>query len=102
MRAVFKGKIYNIAIFKNFLENHDAQHAKNAFENRFSILLRFTEKYIILGIQFSFNSRLRNNNAFYSISLKDDKNTLLSLVVTCLYIATDIPVFRFENFQFYS
>ena len=40
--TVFKGKICNIAIFKNFFLNHEAQHAKNTFENRFSIPLRFT------------------------------------------------------------
>ena len=40
--VVFRGKICNTAIFKDFYKNHEAQHAKNTFENCFLIPLRFT------------------------------------------------------------
>ena len=41
---MFRGKICNIAIFKDFYKNHEAQHAKNTSENRFLVPLRFTKK----------------------------------------------------------
>ena len=53
-----RGIQHNIVIFKNIIKNHEAQHAKDTFENRFSIPLRFTLKYIIFWVQFPFKDLL--------------------------------------------
>ena len=44
---------------KMFCFYHEVQHVKNTFENRFSIPLRFTLKWFIFGVHFSFKFQCR-------------------------------------------
>ena len=44
---------------KIFFYYHEVQHVKNTFENRFPIPLRFTLKWFIFGVHFSFKFQCR-------------------------------------------